>query len=176
MPRKLLKASRGDLSQKFGKEERAKFIPCSNLDKTAPGYLLSKRNWNKGNDKPHETVLVDTNSRGKGRNWRGRKLMNLKLTDVFKALGYKNSLIERISSCGEILQFVQQDDGTLKLYQAYFCKNKLCPLCNWRRSMKYSQRFNAIFLLNKSSLKPIYAKKNINTYLKKSFQLLLSSK
>lgn len=96
------------------------------------------------NDKPHETVLVDTNSRGKGRNWRGRKLMNLKLADVFKALGYKNSLIERISSCGEILQFVQQDDGTLKLYQAYFCKNKLCPLCNWRRSMKYSYQLSRI--------------------------------
>ncbi|WP_394406083.1 protein rep, partial [Streptococcus sp. 20-1249] len=31
-----------------------------------------------------------------------------------------------------------------KLYQAYFCKNKLCPMCNWRRSMKYSYQTSQI--------------------------------
>ena len=28
--------------------------------------------------------------------------------------------------------------------QAYFCKNKLCPMCNWRRSMKYSYQTSRI--------------------------------
>nr|WP_244862339.1 protein rep [Streptococcus thoraltensis] len=70
--------------------------------------------------------------------------MSLKLADIFKELGYRQSLIDRLSSCGEVLKFVQQDDGSLRLYQAYFCKNKLCPMCNWRRSMKYSYQTSRI--------------------------------
>lgn len=64
--------------------------------------------------------------------------MSLKLADIFDELGYKKLLVERIQSCGDVLRFVRREDGSLKLYQAYFCKNKLCPMCNWRRSMKYS--------------------------------------
>lgn len=90
------------------------------------------------------TILVDTNAKGKDRNWRGRKMMSLKLADIFKELGYRQSLIDRLSSCGEVLKFIQQDDGSLRLYQAYFCKNKLCPMCNWRRSMKYSYQTSRI--------------------------------
>lgn len=90
------------------------------------------------------TILVDTNAKGKDRNWRGRKIMSLKLADIFKELGYRQSLVERLLSCGEVLKFIQQEDGSLKLYQAYFCKNKLCPMCNWRRSMKYSYQTSRI--------------------------------
>lgn len=96
------------------------------------------------NVKVSQEVLRDVNSRGKDRDWRGRKIMSLKLADIFKELGYRQSLIERLSSCGEVLKFIEQEDGSLKLYQAYFCKNKLCPICNWRRSMKYSYQTSRI--------------------------------
>ncbi|MFS6011597.1 protein rep [Streptococcus agalactiae] len=89
-------------------------------------------------------VLLDKNSKGKERDWRSRKIMSLKLADVFENLGYKKSMIERVQSCGEVLNFILQNDGSLKLYQAYFCKNKLCPMCNWRRSMKYSYQTSRI--------------------------------
>ena len=89
-------------------------------------------------------VLCDKNKNGKDRDWRGRKLSSLKLADIFKELGYKNSLVENVKTCGGILNFIRHDDGTLKLYQAYFCKNKLCPMCNWRRSMKYSYQTSRI--------------------------------
>ncbi|MGV3007267.1 protein rep [Streptococcus pluranimalium] len=94
--------------------------------------------------KSDQTILIDTNSKGKDRNWRGRKIMSLKLADIFKELGYRQNLVDRLSSCGEVLKFIQQKDGSLKLYQAYFCKNKLCPMCNWRRSMKYSYQTSRI--------------------------------
>ena len=44
-----------------------------------------------------EEILVDKNSRGKDRNWRGRKILSLKLADIFKELQYKDSLIERVA-------------------------------------------------------------------------------
>ncbi|MCC9878567.1 protein rep, partial [Streptococcus agalactiae] len=43
-----------------------------------------------------------------------------------------------------LLRFIRREDGSLKLYQAYFCNNKLCPMCNWRRSMKYSYQKSRI--------------------------------
>ena len=89
-------------------------------------------------------ILVDKNSLGKERDWRGRKILSLKLADIFKELQYKDSLIERVATCGDTLRFIRREDGSLKLYQAYFCKNKLCPMCNWRRSMKYSYQTSRI--------------------------------
>mgnify|MGYP005795236659 CR=1 FL=1 len=91
-----------------------------------------------------EQILADKTKTGNVRNWRGRKLLSLRLADIFQELGYKKSLVQRIQFCGETLQFIQQEDGSLKLYQAYFCKNKLCSMCNWRRSMKYSYQTSRI--------------------------------
>ena len=95
-------------------------------------------------DENQGEILVDKNSRGKDRNWRGRKVLSLRLADIFKELQYKDNLIERVATCGDVLRFIKNQDGSLKLYQAYFCKNKLCPMCNWRRSMKYSYQTSKI--------------------------------
>lgn len=91
-----------------------------------------------------EEILLDRNKNGKDRNWRGRKVLSLKLADIFEDLGYKKSLVERVQTCGDVLRFIRREDGSLKLYQAYFCKNKLCPMCNWRRSMKYAYQTSRI--------------------------------
>lgn len=37
------------------------FLPCPNLDKTAPGYLLSKGNWNKEQGVRSVLVMVPKN-------------------------------------------------------------------------------------------------------------------
>lgn len=89
-------------------------------------------------------ILVDKSSQGKKRDWRGRKVLSLRLADIFKELQYKKTFVERVISCGETLRFIQNQDGSLKLYQAYFCKNKLCSMCNWRRSMKYAYQTSRI--------------------------------
>ncbi|MCQ2966957.1 MAG: protein rep [Alphaproteobacteria bacterium] len=89
-------------------------------------------------DDLRQEIFLDKNEDGKDKDWRGRKVLSLKLADIFKELQYKDSLIERVQTCGDVLRFIRREDGSLKLYQAYFCKNKFCPMCNWRRSMKYS--------------------------------------
>ena len=70
-----------------------------------------------------EQVLVDKNKRGKDRNWKGRKILSLKLADVFQSLNYQDGFIGRVQSCGDTLNFIRREDGSLRLYQAYFCKN-----------------------------------------------------
>lgn len=95
-------------------------------------------------DRNQEQVLVDKNKKGKDRNWKGRKILSLKLADIYRSLNYRDSLVDRVETCGDTLRFIRREDGSLRLYQAYFCKNKLCPMCNWRRSMKYSYQTSQI--------------------------------
>lgn len=87
-------------------------------------------------------TLKDVSKTGKDRKWRERKLRNIELAGQLDILGYRS--FERVYQCAEVLKFVEQSDGTKKLYQSYFCKNKLCALCNWRRSMKYSYQASRI--------------------------------
>ena len=43
---------------------------------------------------------------------------------------------ERINACSGILKFgVNPDQGKLVLKQAFFCRVRHCPVCQWRRSL-----------------------------------------
>lgn len=46
----------------------------------------------------------------------------------------------RINSCGSWLQFVCVGDK-LKLKKAFFCKVPACPMCQWRRALKWRGKF-----------------------------------
>src|SRR5699024_2871524 len=51
-------------------------------------------------------------------------------------LGFKKA--ERVKDCAEILEYKQnRETGERKLYRVWFCKSRLCPMCNWRRAMKH---------------------------------------
>jgi plasmid rolling circle replication initiator protein Rep len=50
----------------------------------------------------------------------------------------------RISVCGSWLTFVLTADGKLKLVDAKFCKVPNCPMCQWRRSLKWRAKFLAL--------------------------------
>ncbi len=50
---------------------------------------------------------------------------------------YYGKKAEKVSDCAECLAFRRDNEtGRLRLYQAYFCKVRLCPMCAWRRSLK----------------------------------------
>lgn len=83
-------------------------------------------------------VLNDNRKNGKRNDWQGKKIMNVKYADLLQELNYKKA--QNVRSCGEILKFKKREDGTLKLEQAWFCKSRLCPMCNWRRSIKHSSQ------------------------------------
>ena len=89
-------------------------------------------------------ILNDTTRTGKDRKWKERKMGSIRFSERLIKLGYKESVVERVRTCGDVLKFVKDPVQGLKLYQAYFCKNKLCPMCNWRRSMKYSWQIKQI--------------------------------
>lgn len=83
-------------------------------------------------------ILHDVSKTGKDRKWKERKKANLRFAQRLEKLNYSEKKIERVSTCADLLKFIKDPVQGLKLYQAYFCGNKLCPICDWRRSIKYS--------------------------------------
>ncbi|MCT3561314.1 protein rep, partial [Lentilactobacillus buchneri] len=90
----------------------------------------------------NKEVLVDRSRSGKVRPWRERKLENLQYGDYLQMLHYKKA--HRVRECGEVLRFMEDEQGHRKLAQTWFCHSRLCPLCNWRRAMKQSNQLTQI--------------------------------
>lgn len=89
--------------------------------------------------------------------WTPKKEQSLILSDSYIRLDWKRKA-ERVANCGSWLEFVERSvqgqggpvpgcpcgaqDGfparttAYKLYHANFCRDRLCPMCSWRRSYK----------------------------------------
>lgn len=79
-------------------------------------------------------ILVDKTKTGKQRDWQGKKRRSQLTAEHFDKAGLERKA-ERMNECADTLVFKSTPEG-LKLYQAWFCKVRLCPMCNWRRSLK----------------------------------------
>lgn len=86
--------------------------------------------------------FVDYDSRGRTRPWREKKLLNMDYGTYLEMLHFKKAT--RVKQCGEVLEFSEDSMGKRKLANAWFCHSRLCPLCNWRRSLKSSWQLTQI--------------------------------
>ena len=69
------------------------------------------------------------------------KLRNKKIAKRYREFDFKKS--KSLYDCGAFLWFQRKQNletGEVRkfFYYAYFCKDKFCPFCNWRRALKYS--------------------------------------
>lgn len=96
-------------------------------------HFYTTRNIARNQD--NET-LEDMTKSGKQRPWREKKIDNVSYADILEILKIKKAY--NVKQCGNVLEFKPTDEGYLKLHKTWFCKSKLCPVCNWRRAMKNS--------------------------------------
>ncbi|NGJ87279.1 protein rep, partial [Staphylococcus aureus] len=96
-------------------------------------HFYTTRNVDENQD---NKTLKDMTKNGKQRPWREKKIDNVSYADILEILKIKKAY--NVKQCGNVLEFKAGDDGYLKLYKTWFCKSKLCPVCNWRRAMKNS--------------------------------------
>ena len=89
------------------------------------------------------SILDDKTATGKKRDWRGKKVRSSLMAAHYEGLEkrtgapYYGKKAEKVCDCAECLAFRRDNEtGRLRLYQAYFCKVRLCPMCAWRRSLK----------------------------------------
>jgi plasmid rolling circle replication initiator protein Rep len=84
-------------------------------------------------------ILIDTKINKKGikkdAGWKYKKKLSLYLSESFRRLEQYGKAY-RISICGNWLEFKRYEDLSLKLHMADFCRERLCPMCAWRRSRK----------------------------------------
>lgn len=70
-----------------------------------------------------------------------KRLSSLLLSASYSRLG-EASKAQRVADCGTFLEFAHaiDADGVMsekgKLHNANFCRDRLCPMCSWRRSYK----------------------------------------
>lgn len=87
-------------------------------------------------------ILQDYSYTGKERPWTLHKKENLRLVELYKRAKEKdinlitNSRLFDLEHCGDTLTFLQNAEGKKKLKTANFCRMRLCPMCQWRRSLK----------------------------------------
>lgn len=86
--------------------------------------------------------LSDKKANGKEMPWREKKTANVSYYELLELLNFKKA--ERVGNCADILEFKPISDGRLKLWRAWFCKSPLCPICNWRKSMRQSAQTRII--------------------------------
>jgi len=83
-------------------------------------------------------IIPDVN--GKINKWREFKLQNIKVLKHFRvaALAYPalRGRYERMSNCGRTVQYNVDNEGKYHYVGAWLCRDRLCPICAWRLSVK----------------------------------------
>ena len=99
---------------------------------------------------PTGEKLVDYSTTGKKRKWDLHKKNNLKLVELYKqAIKISPNVIspkrlQDLADCASQLEYLQDAEGNKKLYKTYFCRVRLCPMCQWRRSLKLFSQVSKI--------------------------------
>lgn len=68
------------------------------------------------------------------KNFQDKKKYSEYLSHIYYEIGLKNRAL-KVLDCGSFLEFKVNEEKA-KLQLANFCKDRLCPMCNWRRSLK----------------------------------------
>lgn len=72
-----------------------------------------------------------------------KKVQGMELSRVYELLAlYRRA--DRVAQCGSYLDFGILPDGSKKLVRANFCRDRLCPMCNWRRSLKLFSQLSQV--------------------------------
>lgn len=89
-------------------------------------------------------MLLDDEKNGKKRPWKPKKIRALKVADSFQRLGWEKKAT-RVRFCGSSLVFlVEVETGEKRLHDADFCRERLCPMCQWRKSLKVFQEVSKV--------------------------------
>ena len=89
-----------------------------------------------------EDVLCDADDRGRVRPWAQHKSEAQLLALAYEAAG-NSSRAARVRECARTLAYTMHD-GKLALASASFCRCRLCPVCQWRRSLKIYAQTRAV--------------------------------
>ena len=77
-----------------------------------------------------------------GRRWSERKQENLQIVELYRrareidATVISENRLADLQNCADYLEFTIDNANRKKLTRAFFCRNRFCNICAWRRSLK----------------------------------------
>lgn len=80
-------------------------------------------------------ILKDVSITGNEKPWARHKVGNELLALAYQMLGNIKK-VKRLNDCATFLQFLRGEGNKQTLKTANFCRIRLCPICQWRRSLK----------------------------------------
>ena len=95
-------------------------------------------------------ILEDFSPTKRERPWSKHKMSNQKLVKLFEKAReidetvLSDSRLRSLSQCADTVLFMEDAEGNRKLKNANFCRVRVCPMCNWRRSLKLFAQVSAI--------------------------------
>ena len=99
-------------------------------------YTKNEAKSQQGSPDVSPTILEDKSSTGKTRKWSTYKKQSLAVSDAYRKFEGAATFSKRMDECGGWLRFLACAKGHgLLLIAAIFCQCRLCPLCQWRRSL-----------------------------------------
>lgn len=106
-----------------------------------------------------QDFYTDHKGRTKERPWKLKKEKSLHLADVYERTGFAR-YADRVRECGCQLQFQREiESGKMRIQSAMLCHVRLCPMCNWRRSLKIFHEVSKVMdgcINRESNLRPIF--------------------
>lgn len=89
-------------------------------------------------------AVLNDEKNGKQKPWKSKKVSSLQIADSFERLGWEKKA-SRVRFCGSSLTFlVELETGVKRLHDADFCRERLCPMCQWRKSLKVFQEVSRV--------------------------------
>lgn len=89
-----------------------------------------------------EEVFTDYTVSGRKKPWNLKKKQNLLYANYLEILEYNKA--RNVKECGNIIGLRKDDEGHLRVNQTWFCHSRLCPMCNWRRSIRQGYELKVI--------------------------------
>lgn len=89
-----------------------------------------------------------------------KKMKSYLLASSFRRLGLYDGRAARVLGCGNYLEFAtHKETGDRHLIGADFCRDRLCPMCNWRRSLRVFSDLSEVLsvaLADESEYVPVF--------------------
>lgn len=102
---------------------------------------------------------LNHNKNGKRQPWDKKKDRSLKLSKVLHKLG-EHKKANRVWWCGDTLAFeVDEETGKKEFKTAQFCRERVCIMCSWRKSVKMFYELSRVMdrvQKDQPDLKPIF--------------------
>ena len=123
-----------------GRPDRSERLPA----RSAPDAARHKQLWSRGLGLRgrillHLIYIETTGGIGMDQRWELMKMMSGDVAEVLEACGY-DERAGRMRDCASVLKLQHCECGCQLVWRTNYCRDRVCPVCEWRKSIIMARR------------------------------------